>query len=157
MIGGGKDFWLLWFLLRLVLSSSPWAWLYAQRALACGAQGKVPETCATSHIPPGRTSPTACPMCPCHPHHPPTSWETIPLSCETSGKAVRGGGGLTTLYETGTPSMNNETRRKSHNKKLRSGRLAAGSVHVCRMLYCFMLHDQWIELNINWCVPNFWK
>lgn len=65
------------------------------QALACEVWGGVPETCATSHIPPGRTSPTVCPRCPCHPRHSPSSWERVPLSCETSsGKPGRGGGGI---------------------------------------------------------------
>lgn len=67
-----------------------------QRAPAWEAQGGVPETCATSHTPPGRTSPTACPTCPCHPHRCHSSWARTPLSCETSsGKPVGGGEGNT--------------------------------------------------------------
>lgn len=66
------------------------------QALACEVWGGVPGTCATSHTPPGRTSPTVCPRCPCRPHHSPSSWERVPLSCETSsGEPGRGGGGNT--------------------------------------------------------------
>lgn len=54
--------------------------------------------------------------------------------------------GLTTTYMRQVLLVEiRKLRQRGHTMgKLSSGRLASGSVHIGNMLYCSMLHDQWV-------------